>query len=360
MRVLIIKTSALGDIVQAFPVAEYLKKVHGVQRIGWIAEEAACELLESNPFIDVVIPINTKAIKKKFPSLSVICECYRQRLRVREEKWDLVFDLQGNFKSACCTWMARARQKIGWGMKTAPEGIASFVLNEKVNPPEFVSMREQYLHIPKTHFRDSDSFQSEFLSLMLTDRQQELFSNELSRLPHDRPCWVISLGSTWPNKLCTTEEMALALASIQKENNVYFVFTAATMQELNEAGTCLKKLPHSIPGNVLYQLPLPVVQKLMIQTDRFVGVDSLMLHLAATTGIPTFSLFGPSSSNLYAPKHPLDRSVQGGCPYGLSFNKRCANLRTCHSGACIKQLKRKQIEIALKEWVAETTIDESL
>lgn len=356
MRVLIVKTSALGDIVQALPVAEYLKKVQNVDSVGWVAEETATDLLSSNPYIDVVIPIRTATIKKQFPSPRCLREILRQRAVVRKEKWDLVIDLQGNVKSACVTFSAKGQHKIGWGSKTAPESVASLVLDEKVDPPEFYSMRDQYLYIPKTHFKDTNIFVSQSLSLSLTDQLQETFWMEIQRWPKDRPCWIISLGSRWPNKLCTTDEVAAALAAIQKDYNVYFVFTAATMQELNEAGTCLKKLPNPVPGNVLYQLPLPVVQKLMIEADRFVGVDSLMLHLAATTETPTFSLFGPSSSALYAPKHLLDRSLQGVCPYGLTFLKRCDNLRTCHTGACSKQIKRKQLEQELRSWLFETKL----
>lgn len=354
MRVLIVKTSALGDIAQALPVVEYLKRVQGVHKIGWVAEEGASELLRSHPMIDVVIPISSSAIKTQFPCWRVWKEIRQQLKRLRQEKWDLVFDLQGNCKSALATFFARARHKIGWAMKCAPEGIASLVLDEKISPPPFLSMREQYLFIPKTYFQDQRPFQPTALSMGLDAELDAIFQREKGRWPVDRPCWIVSLGSRWSNKLCATEEIAGALASIQQEQNVYFVFTAATIQELNEAGTCLKRLPNAVPGNVLYQIPLPVVQRLMWQANRFIGVDSLMLHLAATTTIPTFSLFGPSSASLYAPTHPVDRFLQGSCPYGLTFWKRCCNLRTCHSGACMKQIKRKQIESALKEWMRET------
>ena len=89
MRVLIVKTSALGDIVQAFPIVEYLKSLRHVDYIGWVAEEQAVELLKSHPCIDEVIPIDSKAIRNKFRSLDVFAEVRRQRALLRQKKWDI-------------------------------------------------------------------------------------------------------------------------------------------------------------------------------------------------------------------------------------------------------------------------------
>lgn len=356
MRVLIVKTSALGDIVQAFPVAEYLKKVQGVTYIGWIAEDIACELVRSHPLVDEVIPIRSKAIKKIFPSPKAFSELLVQRRGIRNQTWDVVFDLQGNCKSACVTLMTRAKKKVGWGPKTAPESVASLVLDEKVDPPGFISMRQQYLYIVKSFFENKDDFESQSVTLHMDMKMQEQCAGEVRRWPIDRPCWVISLGSKWKNKLCVTEEIAQALAALQKELNIYYIFPAATTQELNEAAICLKKMPHALPGNVLYQMPLPVVQNLIARCDRFVGVDSLMLHLASTTSIPTCSFFGASSASLYAPQHCQDVFLQGPCPYGMSFLKRCCDLRTCKTGACMKQFRAKQIEGALRSWLKGTSV----
>lgn len=355
MRVLIVKTSALGDIVQSFPVAEYLKSIRQVESIGWVVEEQAAELVKSHPAIDEVIPIDSKTIKMKSTFCSAFHEFCRQREIIRQKKWDILFDLQGNCKSACVTFMARARVKVGWGFQNAPEKVASTVLDYRVNPSERVSMREQYLSIPRTYFRDETPFIPQSLVLRLTREMEELFLLETSRWPKDRPVWIVSLGSRWKNKMCDAQEMAPALASLQKEKNIYFVFTAATTPELNEAGTCLKSLPHPTPGNVLYRLPLPVVQHLIARASRFIGVDSLMLHLAATTCTPTFSLFGASSAVLYAPQHVGDFFQQGVCPYGFSFLKRCPHMRTCPTGACLKQIKAKQLEALMRTWIGEKT-----
>jgi len=353
MRVLIVKTSALGDIVQAFPVAEYLKSLRQVETVGWVAEEPAIELLASHPCIDEVIPISSKAIKNKLPSFSALHELRHQRRVIRQQSWDIVFDLQGNCKSACVTFMARAKVKVGWGYKNAPEKIASVVLDYKVNPTRQLSMREQYLSIPRGYFHDEAPFIPQPLVLRLTQEMQERAFQEIGRWPKDRPIWIISLGSRWKNKTCDADEMASVLSSLQKEKNIYFVFTAATTQELNEAGTCLRKLPHSLPGNVLYQIPLPVAQHLIGSSARFIGVDSLMLHLASTTRTPTFSIFGPSSAHLYAPGHVGDIAHQGICPYGTTFIKRCSNIRTCPTGSCIKQIKAKQLESSIRSWMGE-------
>lgn len=350
MRVLIVKTSALGDIVQAFPVISYLKEVQHVKTIGWAAEESAVELLSSHPYIDEVIPISSKEIKRKMPFPSAFCEFLFQRRGVREKKWDIVFDLQGNCKSACVTFMARSKMKVGWGFQHAPEKISSIVLDKRYNPSKRAPMRDQYLSIPQTYFQDKSLFIPRAFSLQLTENGQKQYLQEIGRWPSGRPVWVISLGSKWINKLCDVDEIAKALAVLQNEYNMYYLFTAATTLELNRAGACLKQLQNNTPGHVVYQLPLPVLQHLIAHAGRFIGVDSLMLHLASTTQAPTFSLFGPSSAAIYAPHRAGDRFLQGDCPRGISFIKRCPHIRTCQTPGCIKRLKAKQIEHALRLW----------
>ena len=67
-------------------------------------------------------------------------------------------------------------------------------------------------------------------------------------------------------------------------------------------------------------------------------MDSLPLHLAGTSGTATFSVFGASSAQKYKPLGIAHQAVQGVCPYGKVFERRCPVLRTCPTGLCIKSI----------------------
>ncbi|SCA63497.1 hypothetical protein SCG7086_AS_00250 [Chlamydiales bacterium SCGC AG-110-P3] len=109
------------------------------------------------------------------------------------------------------------------------------------------------------------------------------------------------------------------------------------------------KLKEQTPERIriLPRLSLPVLQAVMNRVRLVIAMDSLPLHLAGTTSTPTFSVFGASSMQKYKPLGGIHHGLQGECPYNVSFEKRCARLRSCKTGACIRSLTGKQVMDAL-------------
>jgi len=66
MRILVVKTSSLGDIIQAFPVLDYLKQCQPSCEIDWVVEHPFAELVSSHPLIHQAIVIETKKWRKNF------------------------------------------------------------------------------------------------------------------------------------------------------------------------------------------------------------------------------------------------------------------------------------------------------
>jgi heptosyltransferase-1 len=91
----------------------------------------------------------------------------------------------------------------------------------------------------------------------------------------------------------------------------------------------------------------------MDSVDLVVAMDSLPLHLAGTTKVKTFSVFGASLASKFKPAGKKHLTLQGHCPYGRVFEKRCPILRTCPTGACIRSLTGKAVFNAFKlQWDA--------
>ena len=346
MRVLIVKTSALGDVVQTFPVAEYLKTVQGVDQVGWVAEMSAAPLVRANPFVDSVVEIDTHAIREVFPHFETLKEVRRQRALVREESWDLLFDLQGNIKSGCVTWFARAVAKVGYGLRSTSEWPNVFATNQRFDPPPGLPVRESYLTLVKNYFHDLRPFEASGIDLHLTEAQEKALSHERARWPATAPVWIIAGGSAWPNKMCRAETMAHVLRYIRETYGAYFIFVAGTGEELRTAGFLAGEFLQS--SHVLFRPDLPVLQQMMGHAAAVLAVDSLILHLAGTTATPTFGLFGPSHAHRYAP--PGSGHFQGQCPRNVSFHHRCPHLRTCESGACLKEADVDELIRAIRHW----------
>ncbi|NGX43520.1 MAG: Lipopolysaccharide core heptosyltransferase RfaQ [Chlamydiae bacterium] len=333
MKVLIVKTSSLGDITHTFPVAEYLHQKFPKAQIDWMVEAPFAELVEAHPFVNHVYRIETKKWRRGRDLGGFL----RLRKALRREMYDAVFDLQGNFKSGLMTLQAKARQKVGFGRKTVPEVFNLIATNVKIDPPAGKNIREDYLYIVQKYFEDTSPFHDQGVRLNISLEQQTEIGMILSHpnLQQGRNVLVCQ-GSAWPNKQMNTPAFIDFLQRFQKETKCSYLFIWGNETEKK----AVKEIHHNFQGRsvVVEKLPIPMLQNLMDQLDLVIAMDSLPLHLAGITSTPTFSIFGASSANKYRPIGAKHHSFQGTCPYKITFDKRCPKLRSCPTGACIRNL----------------------
>jgi heptosyltransferase-1 len=316
MQFLIIKTSAFGDIVHAYPVIHFLKEHYKECQIDWVVEERMKELVTSHPLVDTVITINSKG-SKLWP--------YEAYKKLKDKRYDVLFDLQGNCKSALIRMCAHAKEKVGFGFKSAPEAISSIGLDLRINVPKGQNIRLDYLCIAQSYAGVKKP--ACFESMLKSPSQAIGFTKDV---------WLICPGSRWPNKKLPKETLSLFLQQCQKRFGCSFVFLAGSDSEREEARFLSKQCINE--AVVLDRPSMSLLQQAMNHAKLVIAMDSLPLHLAATTKTPTFSVFGASSGAKYAPVGAQHGYVQGTCPYGQTFEKRCKLLRTCKTGACIREM----------------------
>jgi len=332
-RILIVKTSALGDIIHAFPVAGYLHQKFPDAQIDWVVELPFAGLVEAHPLVKKIFPIETKKWRrgKEWQTF------WQVRKQLRQHTYDSVFDLQGNFKSASITLQAKALKKVGFGKKTVPEWPNLLVTNFKADPPVGRNIREDYLSLVQTYFEDTFPYDDKGIKLKITSEQsckiQQILSH--SSLKQGKKVMVCP-GSSWPNKQMNQQALIDLLKCFNRDTPCCFLLIWGNEWERKIAQNVHAAL--KTPSVVIDKLPIPVLQNLMDQLDLVIAMDSLPLHLAGTTSTPTFSVFGASLSHKYRPFGVQHSSFQGSCPYKKTFEKRCPILRTCKTGACIRTL----------------------
>ena len=342
MKVLIVKTSALGDIVQTFPVIEYIKKKFPEASIDWVVEQPFSSLISAHPGVEHTITIDTKAWRKGFLSSGVRSNMYQAIKRLRHEHYDVIFDLQGNVKSGLVTAFARGKTKIGFSRDSVAEWPNVLCTNLRFSSPEGLNVRSTYLHLVQSFFNDIGSEMGAIPSVLKLTREEE---QQLNVLRHDlkkrgKPLVMICHGSNWKNKQLTLEALSEFLKLLQVRSECDFAFVWGSETEKAEALLLQQEFSTSV---VLPKMSLPILQHLMADMQLIVAMDSLPLHLAATTATPTFSVFGASLGARYAPNGERHHFVQGNCPYGRSFSKRCPILRTCPTGACIRDFSGRHL-----------------
>lgn len=327
MRVLIVKTSSLGDIIHAFPVLAYLKDQHPQIEIDWVVEKPFAELVRAHPYVSEVYTIDTKQWRRgrKWGDI------FRIRKTLKSSSYDVVFDLQGNSKSALVTHWANSSNKVGYSERLVFEKPNLWATTDKFDPPEDANVREENLFLVQSFFKDNKPFEDKGIRLTISCEQQEEIGRIFQNLPNKRKVMVCP-GSAWKNKQLDPEVLSDFLADIP---DTHFALIWGSQEEKALVEQMSRKLNNA---SVIQRLPIPMLQNLMDRMDEVIAMDSLPLHLAATTSVSTYSIFGASSAQKYKPFGARHRSFQGDCPYGEVFSRRCSKLRSCKTGACIRSL----------------------
>lgn len=342
MKVLIVKTSSLGDIIHAFPVIIYLKEEFPSAQIDWVVEKSLSDVVKAHPSINHVIEIDTKSWRKNILKMKTWKEIFNFRKDIQAEEYDVVIDLQGNTKSAFPTFLARSKHKIGFGIKTIHEWPNLWVTHQRYNPPLYLNVRDENLYIVQHYFCRYRQIEDEKVVLKLSHDQQRDFDaivESWSSLAGKKI--LVCPGSAWKNKQLDPQALEDFLHYIEANFDIAFIFATGSQKEKNEMEDLAKKLKN-LPV-ILDRLPLPLLQNIMAKMHLVIAMDSLPLHLAATTGVPTFSVFGASSAQKYKPKGPNHLALKGDCPYGRNFERRCPILRTCSTGLCIRGITGKKL-----------------
>ncbi|MBT8428358.1 MAG: lipopolysaccharide heptosyltransferase 1, partial [Gammaproteobacteria bacterium] len=107
MRVLLVKTSSLGDLIHSFPaISDAGRALPGI-RFDWLVEKSFAEVPAWHPAVAEVIPIALRRWRRDWRKVWRSGELKAFRARLRETRYDLVLDAQGLIKSALPAFLAR-------------------------------------------------------------------------------------------------------------------------------------------------------------------------------------------------------------------------------------------------------------
>ncbi|HLK59623.1 MAG TPA: glycosyltransferase family 9 protein [Chthonomonadaceae bacterium] len=144
-RVLIIKMSALGDIIHALPVSAALGEAFPHLNISWYVEEPFAPLLTGNPYLSEIITL-PKFKSRDLRSPRCLREIARSMRYVRSQRFDMTLDLQGLTKSAIVTISAGARTRLGYHWLREASTLVERPVPRR---PESVHIVDQYLDVAR-------------------------------------------------------------------------------------------------------------------------------------------------------------------------------------------------------------------
>ncbi len=349
MHLLIIKTSALGDILQCFPVIGYFKRYFPEAVVDWVVEAEYKEVLAAHPHIGTVVGVATRAWRRSLLTHQTRARVREVRRQLKARTYDVAFDLQGNIKSAVVMSCVRSRAKAGFSFRSAAEWPASFSVAHRYHMPKEGLRAAQYLSVIERHMErkagDSTAFLAK-VNLQITAKERQ-WINKIATFSAHPVRWMVCMGSRWENKRLALATWKAFLTQMSALDPLFFLpwASAAEKKEVEELGRALGDRAVILP-----KLSIPLWQQLMANMDGVIAVDSGALHLAATTSVPSFAIFGPSSGQCYQLPEEERSYFQGGCPYGEQFVQRCRALRRCPTGACLKEVAASDLARLCFAW----------
>ncbi len=132
-RILIIKVTSLGDIIQAQPVVADLKRAFPGVKVDWAADEMFAEVARWNVGIDRVLCAPLRRFKKA-RNLGDLKAITASIAELRAERYDVVVDIHGVYKSAIIAFLTRSSRRIGYRSQDLGERGAAFAYTERFQP----------------------------------------------------------------------------------------------------------------------------------------------------------------------------------------------------------------------------------
>ncbi|MGV6397799.1 lipopolysaccharide heptosyltransferase I [Pseudomonas caspiana] len=290
MRVLLIKTSSLGDVIHALPaLTDAARAVPGI-RFDWVVEEGFAEIPTWHPAVGEVIPVAIRRWRKNLWQTFKTGEWRRFKKRLRDTPYDLVIDAQGLLKSAWLTRYVKA-PIAGLDKDSAREPLASRFYDQAYSVPRGQHAVERLRQL----FGQALGYAVPAgLGNYGLDRARVLRDADKSA-DADKPPFVLFLhGTTWDTKHWP-ELYWRQLAEHLVERGLQVRLPWGNPLEKARAERIAQGLDHAV---VLPKLNLAGVAQVLASAQACVAVDTGIGHLAAALDVPTISLFGPTNPGL--------------------------------------------------------------
>jgi heptosyltransferase I len=308
-RILIVRLSAIGDVLHGLPVLCALRRALPEAHLAWVVEGRGAELLAGHPALDELIVVRKGWLKRPRAALDLW-----RRLHGR---FDVTIDVQGLTKSALAARLSGARRRIGFA---APQGreLSPWLNNECVRPA-------------RTHVIDRNlellaplGIQSQVACFDLPERQAdaEFARRVVAEQASGGPFALINPGAGWPSKVWSPERFGAVAVRLGRARGLPSLVVWAGSEErawAEQIAAAGSPWATAAPATTLCQLAALARRAALV-----ISSDTGPLHLAAAVGTPCVGLFGPMPAERNGPYGPGHIALQVICLTGSSRSRRTA------------------------------------
>ena len=335
MKILIVRLSALGDIVHALPVLGRLRHAFPDAGIDWLVEEnyAATLTLATGLTRRIVVRAKADAAVTDTVSFATGLGYVRAASYLRAQRYDVALDLQGLLKSAVWARASGARRVIGFDREHLREPFAASFYSETVIPDGSGHVIQKNLSILRGLQMDPGP-----VALHVEPHASQEVIKAIQAAGGSNGYIVINPGAAWPNKCWPPDRFAALARTLRDRTGLHALVTwgpkeraLADAVSQGSAGAAAPAPPTSISD----------LAALMRSAALVISGDTGPLHIGAAVGAPIVGLFGPTRPERNGPWEPRDEVIS------RAETCVCHHKRSCLRGApCINEIGLDEVVAA--------------
>jgi heptosyltransferase-1 len=368
-RILLIKPSALGDVVHTIPVLVKLRARYPHARIDWLITPENAEIVRCHPALSNVVLFARRDFSKRgrrWPALLAFFDLLKQ---IRCAKYDLVIDMHGQMRSALFALISGARVRVGFdrpirrsltvsaehdlrnlpshGWRGAREGSWIAYTHRIPIPTLDVHAIDRYLWVAPLLGLDDDPPDLTIYLSSDTVRNVECLLKEHG-VHADVPLVVLVPGTIWETKHWTIEGFAGVARTFL--NDGFAVALAGTKRDQQRC----RQIAAAAPGvcDLSGKTTPAELAALIRRAEVAVTNDSGSMHVAASLRKPMVSVFGPTNPVHIGPYQRPESVVRVDLPCSPCNYRRLSQCPFDH--ACMKQVTSEMVLARVQKIIATT------
>lgn len=322
-RILIVRLSALGDIVHALPVLASLKRALPDVEVDWLVEERYAAILA------LARPLHRRIIvrastSRELPDADLFggpLGYVRAAMFLRAQGYDAALDLQGLIKSAVWARLSGARRVIGFDRAHLREPLAASLYSETVVPADAPHVVQKNLSI-----LSALQIPAGAVELPLSPVTSAETTAAISAAGGRGRYIVLNPGAAWPNKRWPPDRFGALAATLRDRTGLPSLVTWGPSE-----GALAEAIAGASRGAATLAPSTTVGDLAVLFRDAALVVsgDTGPLHIAAAMGAPLVGLYGPTWPERNGPWDPRDEVLSRATLCVCHHKRRCLRGAPC-------------------------------
>jgi 3-deoxy-D-manno-octulosonic-acid transferase/heptosyltransferase-1 len=331
VNILIVKLSAIGDVIHTLPSLAALRRVYPQAHITWVVEAAAADLVLNHPQLDAVLVSRRKAWIQDVKSGN-FRKAWREIVQfirdLRKRPYNLVIDFHGLLKSSIIVFLSGGKRKLGYD---SLQELSGLFLNEKIPEDMDKHAVDRYLDFP--FYLGAKKERTEFILPQSVDAENKVKLLLECYGLEDNKYIAINPIAYWDTKLWDNEKFAKLADLIQEQLKIKVVFTGSESKSVEEIAAKMKSKFINLGGKT----SLMELASLFKKARMLITTDSGPMHLACAVGKPVIALFGPTDPKRTGPYGEGHIVIRDNLSCSPCFLKKCDMVN------CMKNITPEQV-----------------